>query len=106
MEAMRALKRRLSNVVYQRMLADRQRREAAGPRGHSGTTIQSSVTDLTPDIGFSEPPTPTLRNFQKRLDIKGAMRVRPATRACHHADLNARDKFLGIGVEMHVPGPT
>jgi hypothetical protein len=34
------------------------------------------------------------------------MRVRPATWACHHADLNAREEFLGIGVEMHVPRPT
>jgi transposase len=33
MEAMRALKRRLSNVVYARMLADQKRREAAGPGG-------------------------------------------------------------------------
>lgn len=39
MEAMRALKRRLSNVVYAHMLADQKRREAAGPRGHSGTTL-------------------------------------------------------------------
>jgi transposase len=48
MEAMRALKRRLSNVVYARMVADQKRRDAAGPGGHSGTTLQSSVTDLTP----------------------------------------------------------
>ncbi|WIX92784.1 hypothetical protein [Amycolatopsis sp. DG1A-15b] len=39
MEAMRALKRRLSNVVYARMLADQKRHEAAGPGGHSGTTL-------------------------------------------------------------------
>jgi transposase len=58
MEAMRALKRRLSNVVYQRMLADQQHREQAGPGGHSGTTLQSSVTDLTPDIGSSDKPHP------------------------------------------------
>jgi transposase len=48
MEAMRALKRRLSNLVYARMLADHKRREAAGPGGHSGTTLQSSVTGPTP----------------------------------------------------------
>jgi transposase len=56
MEAMRALKRRLSNLVYQRMPADQQRHEAAGPGGHSGTTVQSSVTNLTPDIGSSDKP--------------------------------------------------
>jgi transposase len=58
MEAMRALKRRLSNVVYQRMLRDQRASDAAGPRGHSGTTLRSSVTDLTPDIGSSDKPQP------------------------------------------------
>ena len=58
MEAMRALKRRLSNVVYSRMVADQKRRQAADPGGHSGTTLQSSVTDLTPDIGPSDKPLP------------------------------------------------
>ncbi|WIY01955.1 transposase [Amycolatopsis mongoliensis] len=38
MEAMRSFKRCLSNVVHARMLADQKRCEAAGPRGHSGTT--------------------------------------------------------------------
>ena len=77
MMAMRAHKRRLSNVVYARMLADQKRREAAGPGGHSGTTLQSSVTDLTPDIGSSDshipdPPTTRLeRAPSPRLDTKG-----------------------------------
>ncbi|MFC0112051.1 hypothetical protein [Kibdelosporangium aridum] len=31
MQAMRALKRRLSNVVYRRMVHDQQTRQAAGP---------------------------------------------------------------------------
>jgi hypothetical protein len=30
----------------------------SGPGGHSGTTLQSSVTDLTPDIGSSDKPLP------------------------------------------------
>jgi transposase len=58
MMAMRALRRRLSNVVFARMLADQKRREAAGPGGQPGTTTDSSVTDLTPDIGSSEKPRP------------------------------------------------
>jgi transposase len=58
MEAMRALKRRLSNVGYAQMLTDQNRREATGPGGHSGTTLQSSVTDLTPDVGSSDKPLP------------------------------------------------
>lgn len=58
MMAMRALKRRLSNVVFAQMAADQKRREAAGPGGQPGTTTDSSVTDLTPDIGSSEKPRP------------------------------------------------
>jgi transposase len=58
MEAMRALKRRLSNVVYAQMLADQNRREASAREDTRGTTLQSSVTDLTPDIGSSDKPLP------------------------------------------------
>jgi transposase len=58
MEATRALKRRLSNVVYARMIQDQKRREAADPGGHTGTTLLSSVTDLTPDVGSSDKPLP------------------------------------------------
>jgi hypothetical protein len=73
MEAMRALKRRLSNVVYAHMLSDQNRRETAGPGGHSGTTLQSSVTDLTPDIGSSDKPLPGPATTQpKRLVIAGS----------------------------------
>jgi hypothetical protein len=47
MMAMRALKRRLSNVVFARMLTDQKRREA-GPGGQRGTTAYSSVTGPDP----------------------------------------------------------
>jgi transposase len=69
MMAQRALKRRLSNVVFARMLEDQKRREAADPGGHSGTTLQSSATDQTPDIGSSEKPHPEPANQQLRTDL-------------------------------------
>jgi transposase len=47
MMAMRALKRRLSNVVFACMLADQKRRET-GPGGQSGTPADSSVTGPDP----------------------------------------------------------
>jgi transposase len=47
MMAMRALRRRLSNVVFSRRLADQKRREA-GPGGQSGTPADSSVTGPDP----------------------------------------------------------
>ncbi|GAB2442013.1 IS110 family transposase [Nocardia tengchongensis] len=58
MEAIRALKRRLSNVVYARMLADQRRREWAGPGGQSGTTLDSSATGSNPHTDPSDKPHP------------------------------------------------
>jgi transposase len=58
MEAMRALKRRLSDIVYHQMVADAITAAATGPGGHSGTTLQSSVTGLTPVAGSSDKPLP------------------------------------------------
>jgi transposase len=67
MEALRCLKRRLSDMVYRQLVADAdaQRTTAdedrAGPGGHSGATPQSSAADLsTPVIGSSDKPQPRL----------------------------------------------
>ena len=68
MMAMRALKRRLSNVVFATMVADQLRREA-GPGGQSGTTTDSSATDLTPDIGSSEKPHPGPANHHPKTPL-------------------------------------
>jgi len=57
MMALRALKRRLSNVVFACMLAD-QKRRGAGPGGQPGTTTDSSAAGLTPDTGPSDKPHP------------------------------------------------
>jgi transposase len=73
MESMRALKRRLSNIIYQRMDTDQNAREGAGkatgPGGHSGTILQSTVTNLTPDIGSSDKPLPEPASSQPKPAI-------------------------------------
>jgi transposase len=68
MEAMRCVKRRLSDVVYRQLVADAERAtkpasaennpDGAGPGGHPGTTTNSSVAGLTPDTGTSDQPQP------------------------------------------------
>jgi transposase len=59
MEALRCLKRRLSDAVYRQLVADAQTIEQAGPGGHSGASSQSSAADLsTPVIGSSDQPLP------------------------------------------------
>jgi transposase len=66
MEAMRCLKRRLSDAVYRQLLADSRTRGTddpdAGPEtgsgGHSGATLTSSAADLPPHIDTSDQPQP------------------------------------------------
>ena len=57
MEAIRALKRRLSDVVYRHMLRDIQR-TATGPGGQPGATLQSSAADPNPEVNTSEKSLP------------------------------------------------
>src|SRR5512145_747878 len=61
MEAMRCLKRRISDAIYRQLVTDARRQapsESAGPGGHSGATLTSSAADLPPHIGTSEKPLP------------------------------------------------
>ena len=63
MEALRCLKRRLSDAVYRQLLADAEaiaaNKDQTGPGGHSGATSQSSAADLsTPVIDSSDKPQP------------------------------------------------
>src|SRR5665213_3574714 len=58
MEAMRCLKRRLSDVVYRQLLADAIRSTKTGPGGHSGATLDSSAVDSNPDIDASKKSLP------------------------------------------------
>src|SRR6266516_3634872 len=56
-EAMRALKRRLSDIVYHQMIADA-RAKATGPGGHLGAATGSSAAGSHPTAGTSEKSLP------------------------------------------------
>ncbi|WP_240522220.1 transposase [Amycolatopsis vastitatis] len=58
MEALRCLKRRLSDVVYKQLVHDTKRATAASPGGHSGATLTSSAADPTPTIDSSDKSLP------------------------------------------------
>jgi transposase len=66
MEAMRCLKRRISDAVYRQLLADARREALVGqepssgadPGGHCGATQESSAVDLPPHIDTSDQPLP------------------------------------------------
>ena len=57
MEALRCLKRRLSDVIYRQLVTDQRARDA-GPGGHCGATQESSAVDLPPHIDTSDQPLP------------------------------------------------
>jgi transposase len=71
MEAMRCLKRRLSDIVYAQMRRDATTR-ATGPGGHSGTTLQSSVADSHPCIGTSDQSLPGPATSHPRTALTAA----------------------------------
>ena len=62
MEAMRCLKRRISDAVYRQLVADARAAHAdpveTGPGGHCGASQESSAVDLPPHIDTSDQPLP------------------------------------------------
>jgi transposase len=70
MEAMRALKRRLSDVVYRQMINDTTATTAAGPGGHQGTSANSSVAGSHPHAGSSEKSLPEPADNELRTSMQ------------------------------------
>jgi transposase len=61
LEAMRCLKRRVSDAIYRQLLEDARLASqdlGTGPGGHCGATQESSAVDLPPPIDTSDQPLP------------------------------------------------
>jgi len=62
LEALRCLKRRISDALYRQLVADAQQAAGAepeaGPGGHCGASQESSAVDLPPHIDTSDQPLP------------------------------------------------
>ena len=59
MEALRCLKRRLSDAVFRQLVADASAMQQAGPGGHSGATLKSSAAKSLPGPAERQPtPVP------------------------------------------------
>jgi transposase len=71
MEAMRALKRHLSDVVFKQMLRDAQRARAAatGPGGQVGATLQSSADSPIPMAASSDKSQPGPATGKRRTKL-------------------------------------
>jgi transposase len=93
MEAMRCLKRRISDAVYRQLVAEARAASAAeeaalqrtgtGPGGHCGASHQSSAVDLPPHIDTSDQPLPGPANptLQPTTGPRKASARRPLKRA-------------------------
>jgi transposase len=68
MEAMRALKRRLSDVVYKQMVNDA-KDARTGPGGHVGATLQSSAASPIPTASSSDKSLPGPATRQPRTPL-------------------------------------
>ena len=62
MEALRCLKRRLSDAVYHRLRFDADSQTGAGPGGHPGATMKSSAAGTTPTTDSSDQSLPEPAN--------------------------------------------
>jgi transposase len=71
-EAMRCLKRRLSDIVYKTMLDDLVANKATSPGGHRGTTLTSSATGSHPHTGSSDKSLPGPVNRKPRTKLPAA----------------------------------
>ena len=73
-EALRALKRRISDAVYRQLLADTRPLNNVGPGEQPGTTLQSSVAGRTLITGTSDQslPDPTQRYAAHQADLNRA----------------------------------
>ena len=68
-EAMRCVKRRLSDVVYKTMIDDLVRGAGTGPGGHSGTATKSSVAGSHPVADSSDKSLPGPVTTQLRTAV-------------------------------------
>lgn len=100
MEALRILKRRLSDVVYRQLHADRPAQltadgdvdEAAGPGGHVGATLTSSADDLA---------TPMAVSSQQSQPGPATIYATPADN--HDADLTDDQRRASAGAGPSLP---
>jgi transposase len=99
MEALRCLRRRLSDAVYRQLAADARSQQEAGPGGHPGASLASSAAGLPPDTGTSDQPLPgpahpTLPRPHPELQVMAPAAATPRRRA------------RGVNVERPTGRPT
>jgi len=86
LEALRCLKRRISDALYRQLRADADASGTSaaevvstGPGGHCGATQESSAVDLPPHIDTSDQPLPGPANTTLPLTQPTRKTTRPKT---------------------------
>ena len=82
LEAIRCLKRRMSDAIFRQLLEDAHAAVGTGPGGHCGATQESSAVDLPPHIDTSDQPLPGPANQNLRP-------APPARKIDHNTTLTA-----------------
>ncbi len=82
-EALRSLKRRISDVIYAALVADAHLRTQAGPGGQTGNVSDSSAAG-------SHPATPALRTSHSRTRTKPTTRRQPTPRTASNSRKKSR----------------
>ena len=95
MEALRCLRRRLSDVVYRQLAADAAHQPEASPGGHPGASLISSAAGLPPDTGTSDQPLPGPAHPT----------LPPAREATASAGATPRRRARGVNVEASSVNP-
>ena len=119
MEALRCLKRRISDAIYRQLVADATAaaaaRENASPGGHAGASSQSSAADLfTPVIGSSDQPlpgpaAPTLPLTSAPANPRAGSAPRPSRRRAGAVKVErptGRTTLTATSVGAHSKAPT
>ena len=72
MEAMRCVKRCLSDIVYQQMLNDAMKHAVTGPGGQQGNDSDSSAAGSNPNTNSSDKPLPGPANNKPKAPLRKA----------------------------------
>jgi transposase len=97
MEAMRCLKRRLSDIVYRHMIADAITATVTGPGGQRGATTNSGAAGSHPHTGTSDKPLPGPASPQPTTALNMAGHLAGASRP-------QAGQALGLPASLACPG--
>ena len=105
MEAMRCVKRRLSDIVFQQMLNDAMKHQGTGPGGQTGNDSDSSAAGSHPSANSSDKPLPGPVSTQPKTPLPTASALpasEDASLTAHHPAASA--VYRGVARASSRPG--